>query len=166
MISKSADKTSRAGPVTVTVTEQQLLALLDEQAEALPESLTDQLAQRRAAAFGQAMADTDTRRTSTSATWYSRPLLPVGVTACLILASVIWLIQAGKGAPAGTHSSGHDTAALAQVEAQVEAQQQLDDMMALAALDEDEWDILQQLEFAYWLSELPNANPPVLDKAG
>ncbi|MDO6749267.1 hypothetical protein, partial [Gilvimarinus sp. 1_MG-2023] len=67
MITKSADKTSRVRPATVTVTEQQLLALLDEQAEALPESLTDQLAQRRAAAFVQAMADTDTRRTSTSA---------------------------------------------------------------------------------------------------
>ncbi len=170
MISKSADKTSRVGQATVT--EQQLLALLDEQAETLPEPLTDQLAQRRAAAFRQAMANIDRRRTSTSAIWYwfTGSLLPLGgVTACLILVSVIWLLQAEEGAPAGTYPSSYDAniTTLAAFEAQqVEAQQRLDDMMALAELGEDEWDMLQQLEFAYWLSELPDANPPILDKAG
>ena len=38
--------------------------------------------------------------------------------------------------------------------------------MALAELDESEWGMLQDLEFAYWLSELPDASNPAPDGAG
>lgn len=103
---------------------EQVKQALDESARALPEHVEIKLQQARKKALNAA--------NQSSANW-SKTF--VALAACISLIVPLWL-----------GFSSHNTEDMVEI-------QSLDLMVSLAEIDEEEWELVDDLEFALWLNE-------------
>ena len=171
------------------IDDQRIRQWLDDDMDSLPQGVSQQLAERRLQAFRDAASPL----TSTSGTGWKQwlgallatPRLATGVPLMAVVAMVAGLLVWQSPVPdtmldtapaiAANNSAIEPIANEREIAAAGESVTSatvsetaldIDMVMAMAELDESEWGMLQDLEFAYWLSELPDASIPATDGAG
>ncbi|WP_028294589.1 hypothetical protein [Oceanobacter kriegii] len=146
--------------------EQRIRQWLEQDIDAMPDELSQQLAARRMQAFREAASPLQSSRFGVLRQlglngWQAG----ASMAALATVALAVWLVAG----PVPSSDSAR-TAELAlgsePLTTTTDEFTELDMAMALAELDESEWGMLQDLEFAYWLSELPDASNPAPDGAG
>ena len=106
--------------------QSQIKRALDESESAIPDSVQSKLAQARA----HALREKDHKSKSWTKEW-------MAVAACITLIVPIWL---------GLQTDQQDLDSIASNDG-------LDLMVSFAELDEEEWELVDDLEFALWLTE-------------
>lgn len=134
--SDAADDQSRAARVAIEA--------LDQSLEQIPPDIERRLRQQRLALMNQPPK---------LDSWWSGWRWPMALASSVVLVASGYLVLVPTSEP------------LVSTATQVAAATEMGDLIELYEIDQQDWDMLQDLDFAIWLSELPDENLP-LDRAG
>ncbi|WP_221799421.1 hypothetical protein [Oceanobacter mangrovi] len=142
--------------------DQLLRDSLQQQEQRLERRLQDQLASRRAQAFRNALQQHPPVSARPHKKYWLLPQTGAGWSmAAVLLVGLVWWSQPSE--PEQQRVAADST----QIDTGVNtANPALQDMLVISELDEADWDMIQDLEFAYWLSELPDDQIQAGKKAG
>ncbi|MCY0966909.1 hypothetical protein [Parathalassolituus penaei] len=137
--------------------EQLACEALDNSLDQIPDDISARLRQQRLQLQGL-----DTRPHHKPAAWW----IPAGLVASVVMAAAIWLQPTADTTPAAVAVTQPSTSnRLMTGDYDLESSEWLE----LTQLSDQEWDMLQDLDFVLWLSELPDESlspAPVADQAG